>query len=256
MNRNNSKWPTRVLTSAIGAALLLAFGAPDVAEAQRSGPRGAPTSGGDRSSANPRSNGGSSDSSNGGGERRAARPQPSPASQSTEPRRQAATAGRDEQPTSEVTPRARRQDVSPRTGVAVERRPFSRPDGRIIVPGGWYPWGWGGYGFAGYYGFRDPWYSRWPWYGGTGYGYGPYMPQRDDGSVRLKVSPRDASVYVDGYYAGSVDDFDGVFQSLPLEPGPHRIEVQLDGFAPLTFDVRVLSDRRTTLEGRLRPLAP
>jgi hypothetical protein len=124
------------------------------------------------------------------------------------------------------------------------------------VPGGWYPWGWGGYGFAGYYGFRDPWYSRWPWYGGTAYGYGLYRSQRDDGTVRLKVSPRDASVYVDGYYAGSVDDFDGVFQSLPLEPGPHRIEVQLDGYAPLTFDVRVLSDRRTTLEGRLTPLAP
>ena len=38
--------------------------------------------------------------------------------------------------------------------------------------------------------------------------------------------PRDAAVYVDGYYAGIVDDFDGVFQRLTLEVGPHRIELE------------------------------
>ena len=36
------------------------------------------------------------------------------------------------------------------------------------------------------------------------------------GDVRLMVRPRDAAVYVDGYYAGVVDDFDGVFQRLTL----------------------------------------
>ncbi|MGE0703324.1 MAG: PEGA domain-containing protein [Vicinamibacterales bacterium] len=140
--------------------------------------------------------------------------------------------------------------------MAVARRVSPRPGGGrpIVVPGGWYPWGWGGYGFAGYYGFYDPWY-----YGGHGYGYRynqPYYLRRDDGSVRLKVTPRDASVYVDGYYAGVVDDFDGFFQRLPLEPGPHRIEMQLDGYTPLTFDVRILPERRTTLEGDLEALAP
>ena len=37
---------------------------------------------------------------------------------------------------------------------------------------------------------------------------------RYDGSLRLKVKPREASVYVDGYFAGRVDDFDGMFQRL------------------------------------------
>jgi len=52
----------------------------------------------------------------------------------------------------------------------------------------------------------------------------PFPPYRypnihADASVRLDVSPRDAEVYVDGYYAGVVDDFDGILQRLRVEPG-------------------------------------
>jgi hypothetical protein len=48
-----------------------------------------------------------------------------------------------------------------------------------------------------------------------------------DGAValRLQVTPRDASVFVDGYAAGVVDDYDGVFQRLRLVPGPHEIVI-------------------------------
>src|SRR5262245_41477298 len=111
--------------------------------------------------------------------------------------------------------------------------------------GGYYPWGYGGLGFYGYY---DPWwYDPYPpVYSGGGYDY--------DGSLRLKVKPRDASVYVDGYYAGHVDNFDGVFQSLKVESGPHRVEIRLDGYEPLSFDVRIDPDRKTTYEGELRKL--
>jgi hypothetical protein len=113
-----------------------------------------------------------------------------------------------------------------------------------VVPGGYgyYPWGYGGFGFGSYYD---------PWYGGR-YGF-PY-DRRDDGRLRLKVKPRDASVYVDGYYVGSVDDFDGIFQSLPLEPGPYRIEVRADGYAPLTLEVRILPDRTLTYEATLQEM--
>src|SRR5262245_22712637 len=40
-----------------------------------------------------------------------------------------------------------------------------------------------------------------------------------DGSLRLEVKPREAEVYIDGYYAGTVDDFDGTFQRLRVVPG-------------------------------------
>jgi len=222
---------------------------------QSSGGGGGQDRGGDRTPTPSPRGGGTSRGSSGGGERRAAPPQTS-SPQAAAPRSSTdadddSAQTRDDNGGSSTS--ARRRGDSPRTGVAVDRRvrPGGGDGGTIIVPGGWYPWGWGGYGFAGYYGFYDPWYS------GYGYGYrGQYYPRRDDGSVRLKVKPRDASVYVDGYYAGTVDDFDGIFQALPLEPGPHRIEMQLDGYAPLTFDVRVLPERKITFEEEMMPIEP
>lgn len=144
----------------------------------------------------------------------------------------------------------------PQTGTAVERRDGDRPRTVIVDRGGYYggfyPWGWGGLGLGGYYGYYDPWGG---WYdpyppGGYAYGYGY------DGALKLKVKPRDAEVFVDGYFAGSVDDYDGVFQQLRLEPGPHRIEVLLDGYEPLSFEVRILPNRTITYKGDLERLEP
>jgi hypothetical protein len=110
--------------------------------------------------------------------------------------------------------------------------------------GGYYPWGYGGFGLGGYYGgYYDPWY-----YGD----YQPYYSGYDfDGRLRLKVKPRTAEVLVDGYFAGLVDDFDGIFQRLRIEPGPHRIEIRSAGYEPLTFDVRIQPDRTITYTGEL-----
>ena len=73
--------------------------------------------------------------------------------------------------------------------------------------------------------FYDPFYYPYGWYPpfafGRAYGAGA--------SLRLQVSPRDTEVFVDGYYAGTVDDFDGFFQRLHLEPGEHDIELYLQG---------------------------
>ena len=101
-------------------------------------------------------------------------------------------------------------------------------------------------------------YSPWGWtpaFYGNPYGYyGGYYQARgwDIGSVRLKVKPRDAEVYVDGYFAGHVDDFDGVFQSLRLDSGAYRIEIRKPGYEPLYFDVRVQPDRTITYRGDMR----
>lgn len=67
------------------------------------------------------------------------------------------------------------------------------------------------------------------------------------GDVRLMVQPRDAAVYVDGYYAGVVDNFDGVFQRLTLEVGPHTIELEAPGLEPQVYDVYVDPVRTTTI---------
>ena len=90
---------------------------------------------------------------------------------------------------------------------------------------------------GGYYGgFYDPFWFYDPWYGPYGYQwgypppYGRYYNIDPGASLRLEVKPQEAEVYVDGYYAGIVDDFDGVFQRLPVTPGEHEIELYLDGY--------------------------
>ena len=83
------------------------------------------------------------------------------------------------------------------------------------------------------------------------YDYGRGSAERGDGALRLKVKPADASVYVDGYYVGVVDDFDGVFQRLHLEPGPHRIEIRAPEYETLSFDVLIDPDHTTTYHGEL-----
>jgi hypothetical protein len=113
-------------------------------------------------------------------------------------------------------------------------------------------WGFGAFGIGYFY------YSPWAWGPYAVYGYGYPYPRYggavgfDVGAVRLKVKPHDAEVWVDGYYAGAVDDFDGIFQALKLDSGPYRIEVRKPGFETLTFDVRVQPDRTITFRGEMR----
>jgi hypothetical protein len=70
------------------------------------------------------------------------------------------------------------------------------------------------------------------------------------------VKPRNAEVYVDGSYAGVVDDFDGHFQHLDLTAGPHHIQLRAAGYQPLEFDVDIQLDHKAEYRGALTPLQP
>jgi hypothetical protein len=71
------------------------------------------------------------------------------------------------------------------------------------------------------------------------------------GALRIVDAPRDAQVFVDGYYAGMVDDYDGVFQHLNLEAGPHHIEIEVPGYPPIAFEVRIQPGHTTTYRAGL-----
>ena len=77
--------------------------------------------------------------------------------------------------------------------------------------------------------FYDPfWYPyRYGWYPPP-YGYNQFYDQ--NASLRVQVEPKEAEVFVDGGYAGTVDDFDGIFQRLHLEPGEHEVALYLTGY--------------------------
>lgn len=148
-------------------------------------------------------------------------------------------------------PGRRRGDL-PNNGQAVRGTPGSG-GGTIIIDGsGFFPWGYayggaiayGGY-YGDYYGAYDPWYGWFPTYAPSAYG------SDDSGALRLKVKPAEASVYVDGYYVGIVDDFDGVFQRLHLDRGPHRVEIRKQNYQPLSVDVMIQEDLTITYRGEL-----
>lgn len=111
-----------------------------------------------------------------------------------------------------------------------------------------------GYGFP--YGYSYGYRYGYPPYGAYGAGYPGGYASRGYGGVRIDVAQRDAEVYVDGYYAGVVDDFDGALQQVNLEPGPHSIEVRLDGFEPVAFEVNVQPGRTIRYRSALREARP
>lgn len=86
----------------------------------------------------------------------------------------------------------------------------------------------------------------------------PYAYRYDEFSaaVRVEVRPREAQVFVDGYFAGLVDDFDGIFQRLHVRPGPHEIVVHLDGYQQIREQLYLNARATVSIRDTMRPLAP
>jgi hypothetical protein len=83
-------------------------------------------------------------------------------------------------------------------------------------------------------------------YGYTPRGYYDPIVGRAYGGLRITGASQIAQVFADGYYVGIVNDFDGVFQHLNLEAGPHQIEIREPGLEPIAFDVMVQPGRTIT----------
>ena len=165
-----------------------------------------------------------------------------------------------------------RATLPPRVSTINSYRPrYHRPGVGVPTPG--YQWvGRGDYPLKtwGYTHYRAvfPLYANAYWlHGGNGYAlygypyeYGDSIPLSEYrtlyGAVRLEIPQDDAEVYVDGYYAGTVDDFDGRLQELQLEPGQHRIEVRGRGYEPLAFDVNIQGGLNIVYRQTLQPSHP
>ncbi len=92
---------------------------------------------------------------------------------------------------------------------------------------------------------------------GFGYGYGDYS-RSNYGSIRIELEPKElrneARVYVEGGRLGVVDDFDGIFQRLTLDPGKYEIEIRLDGYRTFRQQILVSSRRTYRLRHRMEPV--
>jgi hypothetical protein len=208
---------------------------------------------------------------------------PSSPSGGSTSRGESASSGRDDDaPSRRAVPAySRPRDGRTQTGTAVDRANAPRVD-----YGGLYPY-YGGFGSSYYrspyrlyyvpsYGFGlgyfyDPlWYD--PFYGGYGYGSGGYgagggygygggyaggsgtsdYGRGATGSLRLKIKPREAQVFVDGYFVGDVDNFDGLFQKLGIDAGGHRVEIRAEGYEPIQFEVLLTPGETVTYKGELK----
>jgi archaellum component FlaG (FlaF/FlaG flagellin family) len=69
----------------------------------------------------------------------------------------------------------------------------------------------------------------------------PHLPTKDaTAELKIAATPSRAAVFVDGQYAGHVDEFDGVGKAMLLTPGQHSLHIALPGYLPFdtTVDVR------------------
>jgi hypothetical protein len=153
----------------------------------------------------------------------------------------------------------RRAVVVSRPAVVVRARPT------VFVGGYYYPtlyrtslsvgvgYGYPAYygGYYGYYGY-GPYYGGWPYYQPGPY-YGPYDLS---GNLRTQVAPRQTEVFIDGYFAGTVDDFDGVFQRLHIEPGDHDVELYLAGHRSYQQRLYLQPGRTFNVRHTMQPLGP
>ncbi len=138
-----------------------------------------------------------------------------------------------------------------RTAPAVSRSHYYRPYYRPYYRSYYRPYFYGPSLYTSFWwGYPYPYYSPYGFYGGY---YGGYYDPLS--SVRIEVRPREAQVYVDGYFAGEVDKYDGTFQRLRLRPGPHQIEVYLEGYKTLRQTVYLTPDSTFKLRGELAKIA-
>lgn len=134
----------------------------------------------------------------------------------------------------------------PHDASAQRRRVVRAPRPPVVIVGGYYypyyyPWSY------------DPWFAwgqPYPWYPPYGRAY------VDLASLRLQVEPRQTEVFVDGYFAGIVDEFDGVFQRLRLEPGEHDLTFYLPGHRVVRQHLYLQPGAAFRIRHTMEPLAP
>ena len=139
-----------------------------------------------------------------------------------------------------------------------------RRGGRVVAPRR------GGVVIGAYYrplyysSFYSPFYSRIYdpyYYGGYSYyrgysAYGAGQIYRPDAALRLQVSPRETEVFVDGYYAGTVNEYDGIFQRLRLEPGEYEMALYMPGYRTVTQQLLLQPDKTLRIKHEMVPLGP
>jgi hypothetical protein len=106
----------------------------------------------------------------------------------------------------------------------------------------WYPYA--PYGYYPYYGaaFEPFWGPFSPYYYPVSLAYGA-----DKGQIQLKADPKDAAVYIDGAYAGTVQHLKNIW----LDPGAYDVSISSAGREPFQQRVYVLTGKTLSISAKL-----
>jgi PEGA domain len=80
-------------------------------------------------------------------------------------------------------------------------------------------------------------------------GYSPYYSRV--GGLSFNIDPYDANVYIDGEYVGMADDVSPGQMPLTLHAGRHHVDLQAEGFGPVSFDITVIAGQVIPYAGTL-----
>jgi PEGA domain len=75
------------------------------------------------------------------------------------------------------------------------------------------------------------------------------LPTKDaTGELKIAATPSRAAVFVDGQYAGHVDEFGGVGKAMLLTPGQHSLHIALPGYLPFDTMVNLRPQQKLKIE--------
>jgi len=70
-------------------------------------------------------------------------------------------------------------------------------------------------------------------------------------TLKLKVQPTRAAVFLDDRFVGHAGEFGGAFRFMLVSPGKHRIKIELPGYRTFETEVNLLAGQKTEVKTEL-----
>jgi hypothetical protein len=70
-------------------------------------------------------------------------------------------------------------------------------------------------------------------------------------TLKLRVQPDRAAVFLDDKFVGHAGEFGGAFRSMLISPGKHRIKVELPGYRTFETEVNLLAGQKSEVKTEL-----
>ena len=77
---------------------------------------------------------------------------------------------------------------------------------------------------------------------------GPMPPDAELATIKIRVNPPRAAVFLDGSFVGHVGEFEGVGRGMEVVPGKHQIRIALPGYETFQSDINPLPKQKVEVK--------